>query len=484
MLVASADGTQWDKDFKLAPMETRAISVGDLVHNAVKDDKGKTLPAKAVSGQISWWTVGTASGPGIGRLLQSNLATGTARSFACGCPYILCGTSFLQTVSAIVSGDTETPLDTLTPQICLYKSSCGGTTTSNSSSQALNYSWQTSNSAILQISGSSANSSVNVYGASVGSSNMTGTVSAIYLQPARTCTFSGGGSASVTPAILLGGCGGTNITNTTQTVVTGQQIVLCGSYGSSVSVNSQSWSVPGKIVGGFSTAPTNGGPNPVALNGQQTTFYWTAGASNQTVTFTLNYGNNQTANATATFTINGVTSPLVTTSLGVWQIGSGPILEFGDPAGTPGIKFVKSAQTPFGYTGAFEWVQLVTNSNYTCVSSAGTKPVTETTPALDTSYPYSTAASTTDSPQVPLPSVDSQVTWNFGATMYLMWRPGITNDIYVPLGYVTWQAYGDGVQSNGNWSAQSDSSGSANSFVQSSSYPQWTRTLGSFTPCP
>jgi hypothetical protein len=199
VLITSEDGTQWDKDFKLAPMETRAISIGDIVQKGLKDDKSKTLPQTAVSGQISWWTVGTASGPGTGRLLQSNRALGITRSFACGCPYILCGTRFFDNIINLLIGDTGNPLDSVTATICLYKTGthCGGSTTSNSSSQALSYSWSSSNSAILQISGSSANSSVNVTGASTGTATMTGQISATYFQPSQTCMFGSGGNNTV-----------------------------------------------------------------------------------------------------------------------------------------------------------------------------------------------------------------------------------------------------------------------------------------------
>ena len=197
VLIASADGAQWNKDFKLAPMETRAVSLGDIIQNAVKDDSGKTLPVNAVSGQISWWTVGTASGPGIGRVIQSNPASGMARSFACGCPYILCGTRFFDVITNLLLNNTGAPLKTLSPTICLFKTSCNGTVTSNSSSQALTYGWSSSNTSILQISGSSTNSSVNIYGANLGTANVRGTVSAHFLQPPQNCSFSGNGNGTV-----------------------------------------------------------------------------------------------------------------------------------------------------------------------------------------------------------------------------------------------------------------------------------------------
>jgi hypothetical protein len=199
VLVASADGSQWDKDFKLAPMETRAVSIGDIIQKQVKDDKEKTLPKTALSGQISWWTVGTASGPGSARLLQSNRATGTARSFACGCSYILCGVTITEDYTLVLLGLTDTPFLEATPAICMYQvgNPCHGPMTSQSSSQALSYSWSSSNTAVAQISGPSNSSFVNVYGANLGTATMTGTVSAHYLYPTETCTFSGPAPSNV-----------------------------------------------------------------------------------------------------------------------------------------------------------------------------------------------------------------------------------------------------------------------------------------------
>lgn len=199
VLIASADGSQWNKDFKVAPMETMAISIGDIIQKQMEDDKGKTLPKTAVSGQISWWTVETASGPGTGRLLQSNRASGEARSFACGCPYRLCGDTFTSDYSLILEGFLGVPLDGLGSIICMYQtgSNCGTKQTMQTSSQALSYSWSSSNSAILQINGYTTNSSVNVYGASVGTATMTGTVTATYFGPPGTCTFQGGGPTNV-----------------------------------------------------------------------------------------------------------------------------------------------------------------------------------------------------------------------------------------------------------------------------------------------
>jgi hypothetical protein len=88
----------------------------------------------------------------------------------------------------------------------------------------------------------------------------------------------------VQPRILLGGPGGTDITNKPQSVVVGQQIILYGDYlPSGVTVNSQSWSVPGTIVGGFNGVVTNGGSTTADLSQRSTTFYWVTAANSQTL---------------------------------------------------------------------------------------------------------------------------------------------------------------------------------------------------------
>ena len=81
-----------------------------------------------------------------------------------------------------------------------------------------------------------------------------------------------------------------------------------------------------------------------------------------------------------------------------------------------------------------------------------------------------------DSPYIGLVSSSySKQTFSFGATMYFMWNPETSsNDIPVPLGDLSWQAYGDATFSNNNWAVQSDSSRSAGSFQASSSYPTWS----------
>ena len=107
--------------------------------------------------------------------------------------------------------------------------------------------------------------------------------------------------------------------------------------------------------------------------------------------------------------------------------------------------------------------------------TAGTSTLTCTArTGLDNVFPYGTGLSVADSPSLGLPSADNKVTRSDNFIMYLMWRPGLTSDIPVPLGYVIWRIFGDAVQTSGTWAVQADSSKSANGFQSTTSYPSWT----------
>jgi hypothetical protein len=72
----------WWKSYKLAPMETKAININDIMAQGIPDDKGHRISKTAVQGQIAWF----AGFPkwGKGRLMLSRPVEGLARSFSCG----------------------------------------------------------------------------------------------------------------------------------------------------------------------------------------------------------------------------------------------------------------------------------------------------------------------------------------------------------------------------------------------------------------
>lgn len=216
-----------------------------------------------------------------------------------------------------------------------------------------------------------------------------------------------------------------------------------------------------------------------------------AAATSQTITFTVNYtdasGAAQSAKATTTFTATAPTSVSLSTRLGQWEVensSSGPELAFGLPIDpSQGIKFTAQATSPSGNAGTYEWAQLVTTNTVNRTLGSTTTPCNGPT-GLDTQFPVDTGLSTQDSPAVFLQSAYNKETWNLGFTMYFMWTRGQTTDIPVPLGYVTWSAFGDATQASGNWTIQPDSTEGSNSLVQTFVYPTWTtKAVRGTYPC-
>ena len=277
--------------------------------------------------------------------------------------------------------------------------------------------------------------------------------------------------------------GGGDITATTVSVVVGQQILLTSSQSlpACLSVASQSWSVPGETVGGYTAAVSGGFTTATNFAGPSTTFYWITSASSQQVTYSSTLNSGQSGSATATFNISGPVGATVATSMGSVQI-LGSALSLGNPSATAGIKFTASATSqPTG--GTYKWAQLIpqfhivyTNSTSTDTCDAGVGIVGI---PLDNIYPYATGLVTKDSPNIALtPSNFSatSMTTSFSAQMFVLWNPGLANAIDVPLGSVTWQWAGAASLSGSTWTKTSGSH-SANAFSASSAFPQWTTTV-------
>jgi hypothetical protein len=113
--VAIQNGTLlWQRVFNLEPMQTESISLGNLIQDQVKDDKGILLPKDLRSGQVGWRSPLT----GKGRLLQSNRNLQMARSFSCGTRYDVCGITNNAMGGHINVGASNVSLGSITPSIC------------------------------------------------------------------------------------------------------------------------------------------------------------------------------------------------------------------------------------------------------------------------------------------------------------------------------------------------------------------------------
>ena len=146
----AAEGVMWQETYTLASMETRALSINDVIAQRIPDHIGHVLPAKATSGTGSW--AGTRKEPATGRMLISNPQIGLARNYACGtCPH-MCGGgggfSFLNTYSSLTGGiGSDYPLGYVTVYECTgCTRQCGGPKDGNLDVyDSFDYSWGNNN---------------------------------------------------------------------------------------------------------------------------------------------------------------------------------------------------------------------------------------------------------------------------------------------------------------------------------------------------
>ena len=166
----------WQREYRLASMQTKAISIRDLVEQQVKDDTGKVLPKGTVTGETSWLV--TDFKKASGRLVQSDRSTGMARNFSCGYSGLLCGSSisifWLATAPGYLINYASITGITCTSGL---PNACSGqqTGTANFSTQ-----WSSLNTGIAAITGSTTSPPVNVTGVAVGSTTMTGRLQSQY----------------------------------------------------------------------------------------------------------------------------------------------------------------------------------------------------------------------------------------------------------------------------------------------------------------
>ncbi|MGH9482349.1 MAG: hypothetical protein ACRD1L_09680 [Terriglobales bacterium] len=281
-----------------------------------------------------------------------------------------------------------------------------------------------------------------------------------------------------------------DITGITQSVIVGLQVQLEAQYQmpSGDSSDSLSWTIPGTTASSWTPGSP---PSAVSTTGALTTVYWTApdDSNDNNVEFDLQYtdssGQSQQSLAETNVNAAGPSGAAVSVILARWDI-DGNFLSFGDgnPPGNIGISFAASASPPAGISNYFTWLQLITSAAGTC-KIGGTEyqvPLPSTTPSLlDNKYPYATGSTTNDNPGLILFQNATDETYSIGATMYVLWSPAgpsgamLSGAIPIPLGSVSWSAYG---HANGSPLAiQSDSTQADGGFSSSSAYPTWSQKL-------
>ena len=233
-------------------------------------------------------------------------------------------------------------------------------------------------------------------------------------------------SVTVTPRIKQGA---TDITGQTQNVIVGQQISLTSVVPlSGNTITSQSWTIPGTIVGGYAPS-ANSAAAPASVNTTvgSVTFYWVDGADGRQVTYSATLNDGKMYKAVTTFNVKRPTGSMSATAEPSSAIVIGTVqtflaYEYGTAtAGNSGVHLVNNYSIPTGFSGSFEWAQVVTSSTVNRTSTTG---VSQSKSCVGgDSYPYDTKTPTDDSPFEELLTGYKENKRSDGLSMWLMFKP-------------------------------------------------------------
>lgn len=491
--VAISGSESWQKTYTMAAMETKAVSLRELIESRTTDDSGRTLSPDVQSGEASWFVPDSTQS--TGRLLQFSRATGMARNYSCGFEHLLCGSSVSIYQSTFPDGSVADFAD-ITGITCTSGSytACSGAQTGTGGSY--NTRWTAGSPNVTPISGSNTNSNVNLLGAAAGSSFTTGLIQSNY------CSSAGRGTAVVlpTPHIFYNG---NDVTSQTLSGLVGVQIPLTASVTlpAGVTASNPNWSMPDAAVGSYAVSQTGASYTPVIKNPSSTTFYWTKGGS-QTVTYlvTLSTGLSTSANLTFNVIVPTVTATgQLTGPVSIVPNISYPWLTLGNDH-LDGITFNISLGSNAGTPAFYSWVQLLTSGSYKYRCPGGKLKSRALTTGLDTQYPYYKGNSggfglltVTDSPGTSLNTALTEVQDAQSFTMSLMFNAGpslstSTPTIPIPLGSFASSWSGDAVQntSKQSWSFGASPSSSVSSFTPGGMLPTWGPNIASLggVTCP
>lgn len=271
--------------------------------------------------------------------------------------------------------------------------------------------------------------------------------------------------------------GGIVITDTTHDEIVGKKIALTAELvPASETLTDIGWSVPGNRVKSFTGSVTTGTLTPLTtLNTASIEFHWVDGGNGRKVTVSGKVKGTPVT-AEATFDVKQPTSA-VTTSTGAVAVDSawGNLeLHFGSPA-TPGISFSRTITVPTGFSGTTQWVQTVVPSRRRQLNNGNWQRLVGG--GLDTSYPYSASASTSDSPGAPLTASYLKKEVNTESfVMYLMFKPTDAGSIWIPLKRTTWSWSGKASRSGTSWTLDSSGKGTP-ATSDTTTFPTWTTNI-------
>jgi hypothetical protein len=210
VLLSTGGSILWNKTYALQSMETRQISIRDLIQNNVPDDSERTIPAGSASGIVDWFSF--QRGVTKGRILQSDATTGMARNFSCGEYADVAGAVWSPsgTTDLIVGTTGDNGGEALAILDLVYSGSCGGSYATTTTAYDYYYTSSSPSTAAIAYP---TDSFADVNAVGVGYATITGTIT----NPSTHCSASASGSvddgtkttiSSISPGSFLIGSGG------------------------------------------------------------------------------------------------------------------------------------------------------------------------------------------------------------------------------------------------------------------------------------
>ncbi len=494
----------------VAPGQTFALDIRKLRDDQVMDPRGNIIPAAAKRGQLNWSIREVDALAFIGRAEQVDTSKGLSSSYAC---LNLCADSNVSgqiTPADPVAGVGE-PINFRAEET--IRNSYGWSYFLPVTHSASGVTWE------ALIPGTNQPSplvAIDDDGDAVGIGTGTAVVRAtwtIHYYDSYYCNPGPGPgrydccyridevvSAETTMTVQAPGIdillNNVAVTDVISSVIVGQRILLTASVRGVAGNKFYQWNIPGTTVSNYDPKQNAAMPVPLLNTASPSVaFYWVDGPTlNREVTLTVTAGG-QTYTRKTYFHLARPTISFATQTgqTGVYGGASNRILSFGDSsqAGTVGIRFNVTMQTPPGFMGDYQFVQVVAES---------VRTRTYATPVLGhvgerfagdgaDQYPYppesktSTAMSTSDSPGVDLyrsergggvavvgASADDEF------TMWVMFKPSGAKSIWVPLKKLDWYYLGQTVKTGSTWSQPMQNHSvnpSVGEFVYTETFPTW-----------
>jgi hypothetical protein len=202
-----APGSVWLKMYDLAPNETKAISIGDVIAAGTKDEGGFVTAKTISSGEVAWWAPNDGSPDVAGRVVQVDSDGTIARNFSCGDYIYLCEIAFENNLINVPTDGTTIEPDAIA--FCSQEMGdppTGCPTGGEPSSQGVNmsFSYSSANTSVATVQNNGPSS--NWTGVKLGTTPASTSACAYNNQDILTGNCCGGsGGAGVTPTVTISG---------------------------------------------------------------------------------------------------------------------------------------------------------------------------------------------------------------------------------------------------------------------------------------